>query len=112
MAETVRWEMVEFMPTAARSKGSTVRRKAPTARRTAPPLHKPQGWATRHHRRNVKDATSKEQLQKRSFKGQEKRGRGKASGLTRDFLVSAEATLLQEAANRVYNAGNLFAGSR
>jgi hypothetical protein len=63
------------------------------------------------HRRNFAGATSKEQLQKRSFKGEEKRSCGKASGLTRGFLASAAATLLQEAANRVYNAGNLFAGS-
>jgi len=63
-------------------------------------------------RHNFKGSTSsKEQLQKRNFRGEENRSCGKASGLSRDILAPAAATLLQDAANRVYNAGNLFAGS-
>jgi len=68
-----------------------------SARRKAPPLQKPQEWGT--------------QLQRPNFKGEENRGSGKASGLSR-ILAPAAGNITARPANRVYNAGNLFAGSR
>jgi hypothetical protein len=46
-----------------------------------------------------------------NFKGKENRGSGTTSGLSR-ILAPATGRLRAREANRVYNAGNLFASSR
>jgi hypothetical protein len=58
------------------------------------------------HRRNFTGATSQAQLHRRSFKGKEKRRLQYCEQLNQEFLAPAVTTLLQEAANRVYNARN------
>jgi hypothetical protein len=68
-------------------------------------LQKPQGWATRLQRRKFKGVTAKAQLKGATSKTKRTAAPLKRA-LNQEFLAPAVATLLQEEANRVYNASN------